>query len=78
MLVNNAAILYDIWQNAANADLEVINQALTTNLFGPWRLSQLCIPIMNGAGSLHYMDSGTLACISVDGQKKKSNKLIDT
>jgi NAD(P)-dependent dehydrogenase (short-subunit alcohol dehydrogenase family) len=56
VLVNNAAILYDIWENAANADLEVINQALSTNLFGPWRLSQLCIPIMNGTGSLHYMD----------------------
>ena len=70
VLVNNAAILYDTWQNAINADLEVVNQAIITNLFGPWRLSQLCIPIMkrnkygrivnvsSGAGSLHYMDGG--------------------
>jgi NAD(P)-dependent dehydrogenase (short-subunit alcohol dehydrogenase family) len=35
VLVNNAAILYDTWQNAVNADLNVVNQALTTNLFGP-------------------------------------------
>ena len=73
VLVNNAAILYDTWQNAVNADLNVVNQALATNLFGPWRLSQLCIPIMkrnkygrivnvsSGAGSLNYMDGGTPA-----------------
>jgi NAD(P)-dependent dehydrogenase (short-subunit alcohol dehydrogenase family) len=70
VLVNNAAILYDTWQNAINADLEIVNQAIITNLFGPWRLSQICIPIMkrnkygrivnvsSGAGSLHYMDGG--------------------
>jgi NAD(P)-dependent dehydrogenase (short-subunit alcohol dehydrogenase family) len=73
VLVNNAAILYDTWQRAADADLEVIGQALTTNLFGPWRLSQVCIPIMrrnkygrivnvsSGAGSLHYMGACTPA-----------------
>jgi NAD(P)-dependent dehydrogenase (short-subunit alcohol dehydrogenase family) len=73
VLVNNAAILYDTWQNAVNADLHVVNQALSTNLFGPWRLSQLCIPIMernnygrivnvsSGAGSLYYMSGGTPA-----------------
>ena len=70
VLVNNAAILYDTWQNAINADLEVVNQAIITNLFGPWRLSQICIPLMkrnkygrivnvsSGAGSLHYMNGG--------------------
>jgi NAD(P)-dependent dehydrogenase (short-subunit alcohol dehydrogenase family) len=73
ILVNNAAILYDTWQNAINANLDVVNQALTTNLFGPWRLSQVCIPIMktnkygrivnvsSEAGSLHYMGAGTPA-----------------
>jgi NAD(P)-dependent dehydrogenase (short-subunit alcohol dehydrogenase family) len=73
VLVNNAAILYDTWQYAVNADLEVVNQALTTNLFGPWKLSQVCIPLMkrnkygrivnvsSGAGSLHYMGSGSPA-----------------
>src|ERR687885_326306 len=56
-----------------DADLGVVNNALTTNLFGPWRLSQVCIPIMkinkygrivnvsSGAGSLHYMGGGTPA-----------------
>jgi NAD(P)-dependent dehydrogenase (short-subunit alcohol dehydrogenase family) len=67
VLVNNAAILYDTWQSAIDADLDTVNQAIRTNLFGPWRLSQKCIPIMKRnkygrivnvssiAGSLHYM-----------------------
>ena len=71
MLVNNAAILYDTWQNAVDADFDTVNQALRTNLFGPWRLTQKCIPIMkrnkygrivnvsSGAGSLHFMTGGT-------------------
>jgi NAD(P)-dependent dehydrogenase (short-subunit alcohol dehydrogenase family) len=71
--VNNAAILYDTWQSAVNAELEIVNQALASNLFGPWKLSQLCIPLMkrnnygrivnvsSGAGSLHYMGSGSPA-----------------
>ena len=73
VLVNNAAILYDTWQSAIDADLDTVNQAIRTNLFGPWRLSQKCIPIMkrnkygrivnvsSGAGSLHYMIGGTPA-----------------
>jgi len=72
ILVNNAAILYDTWQKAVNANLDVVNEALTTNLFGPWRLCQVCIPIMktnkygrivnvsSGAGSLHYIGAGSL------------------
>jgi NAD(P)-dependent dehydrogenase (short-subunit alcohol dehydrogenase family) len=78
VLVNNAAILYDTWQKAIDADLDVVNQALLTNLFGPWRLSQVCIPIMkknkygrivnvsSGAGSLNYMGgAGTPPAYSV-------------
>src|SRR5262249_20306336 len=38
VLVNNAAILYDTWQRATDADLEVVHQALETNTFGAWRL----------------------------------------
>jgi NAD(P)-dependent dehydrogenase (short-subunit alcohol dehydrogenase family) len=52
VLVNNAAILYDTWQHAIDTDLEVVNQAIVTNVYGPWRLSQAFIPIMkrNGYG----------------------------
>src|SRR5919202_2708781 len=77
VLVNNAAIIYDSWQNAVDADLRVVNNALTTNLFGPWRLSQAFIPIMkenkyerivnvsNNGDSLHYMTYGGTADYSI-------------
>jgi NAD(P)-dependent dehydrogenase (short-subunit alcohol dehydrogenase family) len=73
VLVNNAAILYDTFQSAIGADLEVVGKALTTNLYGPWLLCQAFIPLMkrsgygrivnvsSGAGSLHYMEGGTPA-----------------
>jgi len=46
VLVNNAAILYDSWQEAINADFQVVNRALETNLFGPWCLCQVFIPLL--------------------------------
>jgi NAD(P)-dependent dehydrogenase (short-subunit alcohol dehydrogenase family) len=73
VLVNNAAILYDTFQSAVNADLEVVSKALITNLYGPWLLCQAFLPLMkgngygrivnvsSGAGSLHYMGGGTPA-----------------
>ncbi len=73
VLVNNAAILYDTFQSATDADLEVVGKALTTNLYGPWLLCKAFIPHMkksgygrivnvsSGAGSLHYMEGGTPA-----------------
>jgi NAD(P)-dependent dehydrogenase (short-subunit alcohol dehydrogenase family) len=77
VLVNNAAILYDTWQEAVNADLEVVNNALRTNLFGPWRLSQAFIPMMKAnrygrivnvsslGGSLQYMTYGRTPAYSI-------------
>jgi NAD(P)-dependent dehydrogenase (short-subunit alcohol dehydrogenase family) len=77
VLVNNAAILYDTWQKAVDADLEVINQAMITNLFGPWRLSHAFIPMMKAnrygrivnvsslGGSLHYMTYGGTPAYSI-------------
>ncbi|WP_458745175.1 SDR family oxidoreductase [Candidatus Nitrosocosmicus sp. T] len=73
ILINNAAILYDKNQSTMNANLELVNQALTTNLFGPWLLCQAFIPLMekngygrivnvsSGAASMHYMEGGTPA-----------------
>lgn len=73
ILINNAAILYDTGQNTITVDLDIVNKALITNLYGPWLLCQAFIPIMksnrygrivnvsSGAGSLHYMEGGTPA-----------------
>lgn len=73
ILVNNAAILYDKNQSTISVDIEIVNKALRTNLYGPWLLCQFFIPLMkkngygrivnvsSGAGSLHYMEGGTPA-----------------
>ena len=44
VLVNNAAIHYDTWQQARNADLGVVREALDTNLLGAWRTTQAFLP----------------------------------
>lgn len=72
-LVNNAAILYDTWQRAADADLDVVREALETNLLGAWRLSLALLDLLRAsssgrivnvsseAGSLTGMGGGTPA-----------------
>ena len=40
VLVNNAAITYDTWQRAVDADLAVVREAAETNLYGPWLMIQ--------------------------------------
>lgn len=73
VLVNNAAVHYDTWQRAANADLFIVQEALETNVYGPWRLCQIFIPLLrrsphprvvnvsSGAGALTGMGGGTPA-----------------
>jgi NAD(P)-dependent dehydrogenase (short-subunit alcohol dehydrogenase family) len=73
VLVNNAAVLYDTWQRGVDADLDVVHQALETNLFGAWRTTQACLPLLrrsshgrivnvsSGAGSVSGMGAGTPA-----------------
>lgn len=45
-LVNNAAILYDSWQRATNADLNTVREAFETNTLGAWRMCQTFIPLL--------------------------------
>lgn len=45
-LVNNAAILYDSWQRAANADLNTVREAFETNTLGAWRMCQAFITLL--------------------------------
>jgi len=73
VLVNNAAILYDTWQDAVTADLQIVQEALDTNTFGAWRMCQAFIPLLrqspqgrivnvsSEAGSLTSMGGGTPA-----------------
>jgi NAD(P)-dependent dehydrogenase (short-subunit alcohol dehydrogenase family) len=73
VLVNNAAVHYDTWQRGVDADLEVVREALETNVLGAWRTAQACLPLLrrsphgrlvnlsSGAGSLAGMGAGAPA-----------------
>ena len=73
VLVNNAAIHYDTWQRAINADLAVVQEAVEINVYGPWRLCQTFLPLLrksthprivnvsSGGGALNGMGGGTPA-----------------
>jgi NAD(P)-dependent dehydrogenase (short-subunit alcohol dehydrogenase family) len=73
VLVNNAAIDYDTWQRAIDADLAVVREAAETNLYGPWLMVQRFLPLLRAsehprivnvsseAGSLASMGGGTPA-----------------
>ena len=73
VIINNAAIHYDTWQRATNADLGIVQEALDTNVYGPWRLIQTFLPLLrqsahprivnvsSGGGALSSMTGGTPA-----------------
>jgi len=73
VLVNNAAIHYDTWQHAVDADLAQVREALETNLFGAWNMVRAFLPLLrrgrharvvnvsSEAGSLAAMGGGTPA-----------------
>ena len=73
ILVNNAAIHYDTWQQAISADLNTVREALDTNLLGVWRAVHAFLPLLRNsshgrivnvsseAGSLTSMGGGTPA-----------------
>jgi NAD(P)-dependent dehydrogenase (short-subunit alcohol dehydrogenase family) len=65
VLVNNAAIHYDTWQNASNADLRVVREALETNVLGAWATTLELLPLLRAAGSARVVnvssEAGSLA-----------------
>ena len=73
VLVNNAAIHYDTWQQASTVDLQIVREALEVNLVGAWQTSLSLLPLLRAsghgrivnvsseAGSLASMDGGTPA-----------------
>lgn len=73
VLVNNAAIHYDSWQNVLTADLNTVQEAVNTNTLGPWRMCQTFVPLLrrsqhgrivnvtSGAGHRENLSGGTPA-----------------
>ncbi|MBB3649228.1 NAD(P)-dependent dehydrogenase (short-subunit alcohol dehydrogenase family) [Rhizobium sp. BK619] len=46
VLVNNVGGIYDYGQKASTADLAVAQQALETNFFSAWRVTQAVLPLL--------------------------------
>ncbi|SCL72905.1 Short-chain dehydrogenase [Micromonospora citrea] len=46
VLVNNAAVNYDTWQDPLGADLDLVRDTLDVNAIGAWRVSQALAPLM--------------------------------
>lgn len=73
VLVNNAAIHYDMSNRAVDPNWTIVEEALQTNLVNTWKLTAALIPLLrksdrgrivnvsSGAGSLADMDPGTPA-----------------
>jgi NAD(P)-dependent dehydrogenase (short-subunit alcohol dehydrogenase family) len=49
VLINNAAINYDTWQDAATADLAMVRETAETNLYGPWMMVQAFLPLLRAS-----------------------------
>ncbi len=73
VIVNNAAIHYDDWENVTTVDLKIVREALETNTFGAIRVINTFLPLIiessrgrivnvsSEAGSLDSMSAGTPA-----------------
>ncbi|WP_244663243.1 SDR family NAD(P)-dependent oxidoreductase [Vibrio owensii] len=49
VLINNAAIHYDTWQNVVNADLNTVQEAMDTNVYSAWRMTQAFLPLLQNS-----------------------------
>ncbi len=69
VLVNNAAIMYDTWQTAIDADLDSVREALDTNLFGTWQLTSALAPFVSRSshGRIVNVSSGAGALSDMGG-----------
>jgi NAD(P)-dependent dehydrogenase (short-subunit alcohol dehydrogenase family) len=65
VLVNNAAIHYDTWEHASNARMTTVSEAWETNVLGPWRVSQMALPLLRRVRASRIVnvssESGSLA-----------------
>ena len=69
VLINNAGINYDTWENVENADIDgTVMDTITTNLLGPWRVCQAFLPLLRKSRSGRIVnvssESGSLANMS--------------
>jgi len=65
ILVNNAGAYFDVDNQASSVDLDIVRQALETNLLGAWQLTEAMLPLMqrHGYGRIVNVSSG---CGAID------------
>jgi NAD(P)-dependent dehydrogenase (short-subunit alcohol dehydrogenase family) len=68
LLVNNAGIHFDYWQDTTNADLNVVREALETNLLGVWQVTQAMLPLLKESDQPRIVNVST---------EKASHELFD-
>ncbi|MFK8161028.1 MAG: SDR family NAD(P)-dependent oxidoreductase [Lewinella sp.] len=51
VLINNAGIHYDTFQNTLNADFSIVEEAIRVNAIGPWRVSKALMPLLKNSKS---------------------------
>lgn len=73
VIINNAAIHYDDWEQVTNVDMKIVLEAMNTNTYGAIRLTNAFLPLIknskrgrivnvsSGAGSLSTMSPNTPA-----------------
>jgi NAD(P)-dependent dehydrogenase (short-subunit alcohol dehydrogenase family) len=61
VLINNAGIHYDTFQNTLNADFSIVEEALRINTIGPWRVSKALMPLLrkSSAGRIVNVSSSS-------------------
>lgn len=68
VLVNNAAVHYDTWQNTVDVDLAVVREALETNVLGAWQTTLAFLPLLRRSAHPRVVmvssEAGSLASIS--------------
>ncbi|WP_114240935.1 SDR family oxidoreductase [Dyella sp. C9] len=67
ILVNNAGAYFDIDDQASSVSIDIVRQALETNLLGAWQLSEAMLPLMqrHGYGRIVNVSSG---CGAMDSE----------
>ena len=70
VLINNAAIHYDLHQSAIDVDFKIVREAIETNLIGSWKISKAFTPLLikSGTGRIVNVSSGSGSLNEMGGE----------
>lgn len=77
ILINNAGTNFDFQQQTLAADLQNVEHTLNTNLFGAWRMTQACLPLLQKSqhGRIVNVSSGAGSFEGPRGLQEQSGGL---